>query len=103
MAAAWPSLPMLLRREQPAILLRASVLPVTTERGPAAAVGDPCSHSRSPRGCHEAPSPAPGAAQAVYPARAMDEAKLIEKLKLIEALFAGATTEAERMAAAEAK
>jgi hypothetical protein len=33
----------------------------------------------------------------------MDEAKLIEKLRLIEALFAGATTEGERVAAAEAR
>lgn len=33
----------------------------------------------------------------------MDEAKLIEKLRRIEALHAGATTEGERIAAAEAK
>ncbi len=33
----------------------------------------------------------------------MDEAKLREKLSRIEALFAGATTEGERVAAAEAK
>jgi hypothetical protein len=33
----------------------------------------------------------------------MDEAKLLEKLRLIEALFAGATTDGERVAAAEAK
>ena len=33
----------------------------------------------------------------------MDEAKLREKLSLIEALFAGATTEGERVAAAEAR
>lgn len=33
----------------------------------------------------------------------MDEARLLEKLRLIEALFAGATTEGERMAAAEAR
>jgi hypothetical protein len=33
----------------------------------------------------------------------MDETKLREKLSLIEALFAGATTEGERMAAAEAR
>ena len=33
----------------------------------------------------------------------MDEAKLIEKLRLIEALFAGATTDGERVAAAEAR
>lgn len=33
----------------------------------------------------------------------MDEARLIEKLRKIEALFAGATTEGERAAAAEAK
>jgi hypothetical protein len=33
----------------------------------------------------------------------MDEAKLIEKLRLIEALFAGATTEGERVAAGEAR
>jgi hypothetical protein len=33
----------------------------------------------------------------------MDEAKLREKLALIEALFAGATTEGERLAAAEAR
>ncbi|MBI4701683.1 MAG: hypothetical protein HY744_11085 [Deltaproteobacteria bacterium] len=33
----------------------------------------------------------------------MDEAKLLEKLRLIEALFAGATTEGERVAAAEAR
>jgi hypothetical protein len=33
----------------------------------------------------------------------MDEARLIEKLARIEALFAGATTEGERDAAAEAK
>jgi hypothetical protein len=33
----------------------------------------------------------------------MDEAKLLEKLRLIEALFAGATTEGERVAAGEAK
>jgi len=33
----------------------------------------------------------------------MDEAKLLEKLRLIEALFAGATTAGERVAAAEAK
>jgi hypothetical protein len=32
----------------------------------------------------------------------MDEAKLIEKLRLIEALFSGATTEGERTAAARA-
>ena len=32
-----------------------------------------------------------------------DEAKLIEKLRLIEALFAGAATEGERQAAAEAR
>lgn len=33
----------------------------------------------------------------------MDEAKLIEKLRRIEALHAGATTDGERIAAAEAK
>jgi hypothetical protein len=33
----------------------------------------------------------------------MDEAKLREKLSRIEALFAGATTEGERVAAAEAR
>jgi hypothetical protein len=33
----------------------------------------------------------------------MDEAKLIEKLKLIEALFAGATTPGERVAADAAR
>lgn len=33
----------------------------------------------------------------------MDEAKLLEKLRLIEALFAGATTDGERIAAAEAR
>jgi hypothetical protein len=33
----------------------------------------------------------------------MDEAKLREKLALIEALFAGATTDGERVAAAEAR
>lgn len=33
----------------------------------------------------------------------MDEAKLIEKLRRIEALFAGATTDGERIAAAEAR
>jgi hypothetical protein len=33
----------------------------------------------------------------------MDDAKLIEKLRRIEALHAGATTEGERVAAAEAK
>jgi len=33
----------------------------------------------------------------------MDEAKLLDKLRLIEALFAGATTDGERVAAAEAK
>jgi hypothetical protein len=33
----------------------------------------------------------------------MDEAKLVEKLRLIEALFAGATTDGERVAAGEAK
>ena len=33
----------------------------------------------------------------------MDESKLIEKLRLIEALHAGATTAGERVAAAEAK
>ncbi|MCA9528491.1 MAG: hypothetical protein KC549_19535 [Myxococcales bacterium] len=33
----------------------------------------------------------------------MDEARLIEKLRKIEALFAGATTEGERQAAAEAR
>jgi len=33
----------------------------------------------------------------------MDEAKLLEKLRLIEALFAGATTEGERIAAGEAR
>jgi hypothetical protein len=33
----------------------------------------------------------------------MDEAKLREKLQKIEALFAGATTEGERVAAAEAR
>jgi hypothetical protein len=33
----------------------------------------------------------------------MDEAKLREKLARIEALFAGATTEGERVAAAEAR
>jgi hypothetical protein len=33
----------------------------------------------------------------------MDEAKLLEKLRLIEALFAGATTAGEPVAAAEAK
>jgi hypothetical protein len=33
----------------------------------------------------------------------MDEAKLIEKLRLIEAPFAGATTEGERVAAGEAR
>lgn len=32
----------------------------------------------------------------------MDEARLLERLRLIEALFAGATTDGERMAAAEA-
>jgi hypothetical protein len=33
----------------------------------------------------------------------MDEAKLIEKLRLIEALYAGATTDGERMAAGQAR
>ena len=33
----------------------------------------------------------------------MDEGKLVEKLRRIEALFAGATTEGERIAAAEAR
>jgi hypothetical protein len=33
----------------------------------------------------------------------MDEAKLFEKLRLIEALFAGATTDGERIAAGEAR
>jgi hypothetical protein len=33
----------------------------------------------------------------------MDEARLLEKLRGIEALFAGATTDGERVAAAEAK
>ena len=33
----------------------------------------------------------------------MDEAKLIEKLKLVEALFAGAATEGEKVAAERAK
>jgi hypothetical protein len=33
----------------------------------------------------------------------MDEAKLLEKLRLIEALFAGATTDGERIAAGEAR
>lgn len=33
----------------------------------------------------------------------MDEAKLREKLARIEALFAGATTDGERVAAAEAR
>lgn len=33
----------------------------------------------------------------------MDEAKLLEKLRLIEALFAGATTQGERIAAGEAR
>jgi len=33
----------------------------------------------------------------------MDEAKLLEKLRLIEALFAGATTNGERIAAGEAR
>ena len=33
----------------------------------------------------------------------MDEAKLIEKLRLIEALFAGAATEGEKVAAERAK
>jgi hypothetical protein len=33
----------------------------------------------------------------------MDEAKLIDKLRLIEALFAGATTEGEKVAAGHAK
>lgn len=33
----------------------------------------------------------------------VDEARLLEKLRLIEALFAGATTDGERMAAAEAR
>jgi hypothetical protein len=33
----------------------------------------------------------------------MDEAKLLDKLRLIEALFAGATTDGERIAAAEAR
>jgi len=33
----------------------------------------------------------------------MVEAKLLEKLRLIEALFAGATTEGERIAAGEAR
>lgn len=33
----------------------------------------------------------------------MDEAKLVEKLRRIEALFAGATTAGERIAAAEAR
>jgi hypothetical protein len=42
-------------------------------------------------------------AQADYPIGAMDEAKLREKLARIEALFAGATTEGERVAAAEAR
>jgi hypothetical protein len=32
-----------------------------------------------------------------------DEGKLVEKLRRIEALFAGATTEGERIAAAEAR
>ena len=35
--------------------------------------------------------------------RAVDEAKLKEKLRLIEALFAGATTDGERVAAGEAR
>src|SRR5262245_7370554 len=35
--------------------------------------------------------------------RGMDESRLIEKLARIEALFAGATTDGERIAAAEAK
>lgn len=34
---------------------------------------------------------------------AFDESRLVEKLKAIEALFAGATTEGERVAAAEAR
>ena len=42
-----------------------------------------------------------GALRSRHPA--MDEAKLREKLSRIEALFAGATTEGERMAAAEAR
>jgi hypothetical protein len=33
----------------------------------------------------------------------MDEARLLDKLRLIEALFAGATTDGERIAAAEAR
>lgn len=33
----------------------------------------------------------------------MDEARLLEKLRAIEALFAGATTDGERVAAAEAR
>jgi hypothetical protein len=33
----------------------------------------------------------------------MDESKLLEKLRLIEALFAGATTDGERIAAGEAR
>jgi len=33
----------------------------------------------------------------------MDEAKLLEKLRFIEALFAGATTDGERIAAGEAR
>jgi hypothetical protein len=33
----------------------------------------------------------------------MEEAKLLEKLRLIEALFAGATTDGERIAAGEAR
>ena len=40
---------------------------------------------------------------AVLHARFVDEAKLLEKLKLIEALFAGATTDGERIAAGEAR
>jgi hypothetical protein len=38
-----------------------------------------------------------------WEARVMDEAKLREKLTRIEALFAGATTEGERVAAGEAR
>ena len=37
------------------------------------------------------------------PEATLDDAKLIEKLRLIEALFAGATTPGEREAAAEAR
>jgi hypothetical protein len=39
----------------------------------------------------------------IHPAAAMDEARLIEKLRAIEALFAGATTPGEQAAAGQAR